>query len=251
MWCTGIVFLAGFLYVTVGVLTQWVLSDSAVTVGHAVGFGVLFGALLAVPSFYTLRLSGRQFPSWNMDSTARPSLRFWQLAGVALFAASLAGAVVMGGRTVRADDDRIAAQAAPASAHANTQGQSSPLQAVEAANPALGRESDEKAAVSPSSRPAWKLAVIDQGGKQVLALSDLQAYGAVMDRLIDKCPEPEERISDFAVVGTKGLSERGVSMTNFEFLVAMDKSMPADVKAKLGVKCAETAAILATLIEKH
>jgi hypothetical protein len=109
---------------------------------------------------------------------------------------------------------------------------------------------DDSVIVGASARGAWKLAAIDHGDDSV-PRPDLAPYSETMDRLLGKCPEPEERIGDFAVVGVKELAQKGVRMSHLEFIQGMDESMPSDTKTKLGVKCAEVAAILFTFIDRR
>jgi|GEM_PF-3270316 len=112
----------------------------------------------------------------------------------------------------------------------------------------------DKIYVGKLSRGAWKLAVIDSGGMDTFTQAGLQPYTDAMDRLVAKCPEDEERLADFVVTGVDILRKKGVKvglLPNLKFLKAMDLAMIEGNKEKLGVKCQETAAILATMVPKN
>jgi hypothetical protein len=257
MWFAGLAFLSGFLFVTVGGLVELLQSDTRMLEGQILVPGLILGGGLAVLTYGGLRGAGLEFPTLAMDSVHRPGKRFFGIGAVVLLAASVAGGVPSGDSAKRRDVVRLAAVAANERARAAMT--PAELEAERAAAVRLRAASEAEAAlqrsaatqtVSDASRPAWKLAVIDHSGNQHIPLSVLQVYGLVMDRLVAKCPESEGQIGDVVVVSAQGLRDKGVSMNNLEFMETLDKSIPLNIKEKLGVKCAETAAILWTLIDR-
>lgn len=283
-WCTLAVFAAGFLYVGVGAATQAVVGESEFSFFEAVLSAAFLGGILAMAGYFAFAWLGRQFPDLDMQTTEQPSDTFWIAVIVLLCASASAGAIMFGRpardralavqeNIARAEAEaRRAAALTPEQRAAEKEAAERQAKAAAAAREAKrwyypsrvsGLPAPQEGLPSPSSgvqvgshsRGAWQLAVIDKRGTgpdtATVDRAVLLGYELTMDSLIAKCPEDETRIADLAVFSSKRLlSEKGVQFSALEFMQAMDKSMSADVKAKLGVKCTEIAAILLTAI-KH
>lgn len=108
----------------------------------------------------------------------------------------------------------------------------------------------EDVLVTSASPPEAKLASIDAQSTTV-ARATIDRYTKILNELEKRCPESREQIANFAVTGVKILKEsKGVVMTQLQFLDAMNGSLPPGSES-LGVKCAEIAAMLATLIDRQ